>query len=556
MVRGLMGVRWRRRRGLSLLELLVAMSILLVGIYAIVRGFPSLFGNIEGERVRTEMARLAEHHLERLKAEPERLPEAITGHDPADGLVINPDSWPDDDAQPSPPGNARDDLTWVLGETFRVPGPRPAEMVSVYPLNLGAACVQEPGLIDDYFQVFRLTHLQRLESPPPGGTVPDGRFYLDADGYLYAPSIYQTARVDYCWAETDGVQPVLHWVTDEVVRNVNYPWDASELPVPPVRAADVASPPGFANVLPQHSRAVAMERYAVAIGGPGDVAPGTAVLEGTFGATMLLPAEDAGSVMHVNYQLRTEEDAANYERRMPVMMEEITAPTEQPYQIDFKFRGVHDETPLYETDVAGAALDPPVYVLVVDLLTGETYTDVDPWVYLDMIEGRLTLDWDDPAAPMTAAQARGHDLRIYYRTLDGHQIVVQKAPEYFVEQPIRQTYDASGEADTVDYRFYVVAPADGDAMYTKLSFPEAVVGQAVMVDYLAGETPPYERISGEMHVVAPTGSGYSVVLTQPHVVGIMGVEGVSLTVRGWWHDSRGRPQMVSIDTVLTPEPLL
>ncbi|MEA3402525.1 MAG: prepilin-type N-terminal cleavage/methylation domain-containing protein [Armatimonadota bacterium] len=546
-----MRARRHRRGGLTLTELLVAMSILLIGIYAVVRGFPPLFVNIEGERVRTEMAGLCEQWLERLKAEPQCLPEAIAGHDPVDGSVIGPEVWPDEEMTP-PEGNARDDLTWVLGETFEVPGPQPASPVSVYPLKLGAASIQDPANVDGCLQVFKLVKLERVPQPPPGGAVPEGRFYLDAAGYLYAPPQYATARVNYCWMD-DTATP--HWVTDEVVMNSNYAWTQ---PVLPVRAAELTAGPVFTNVVPEMAEATALVRYSVVIGQAGDVAPDTAVLESTYGATLLLPSEDAGQAMHVNYQLRSEPDVNRHLRRMPVMMEEMAAPTQRPYQVDLKFGGIHDDIPLYDTDVLGNPLPTPARVLVLDLLTGQAWTDVEPWLHLDTLEGTVTLDWEDPTSPLAPADAHGRELRVYYRTLDGHMIAVQKAPAYFLEEPIMQTYQdpdpALDESDKVDYRYFRAQPWPADAAYTQLQFPESAAGQAITVDYLAGTAAPYNRIAGELHVV--DAQTLSVVLDQPNVVGIMGVQGVSLTVRGWWHDDAGRPQMVSIDTFLTPEPLL
>jgi len=75
--------------GMTLVEVLVAMVILLVGIWAVASGFPKLFGVLAGEEKRTEMSRLAEGTVERLKTDPYALPLAISG-----GPTIHPDSVP------------------------------------------------------------------------------------------------------------------------------------------------------------------------------------------------------------------------------------------------------------------------------------------------------------------------------------------------------------------------------------------------------------------------------------------------------------------------------
>jgi len=554
MVRMRTGTRRHERGGLTMIELLVAMSILLVGIYAVARGFPSLFGNLDEEKQRTAMVRLAEEQMERLKADAHLIPEAIAGHDPVSAAVIDPEVWPDESVDP-PGGNPRDDLTWVLGETLRVPAAQAGAAFSAYTLNLGPATVQDPTSVGDYFQVFRLERLHRpdfteAEWVMKGRPLEDDQFFLDSAGYLFAPTQYPTARVDYCWVDDTGTP---HWVYDEVVTNAL----VAVTPVP-VRAAELTTGPIFANVVTDRSQAKAMVRYTVMIGTPADVLPGIAVLERTYGATLLLPAEDAGAVIHVNYQLKTEPDSAGDPRRVPVVIEELTAPTQPPYRIDLKFGGIDDARPLFDVDLTGAPLADPVSVLVLDMVTGDTWTDVDPWIELDYVAGRLTLDWDDAGAPMTAAQVRGRELRLYYRTLDGNVITVEKAPDYFLEEAIMQTYQdpdpALDESDKVDYRYFTARPAPGDAAYTQLLFPASAAGQGVAVDYLAGPAAPYDRVSGEMHVVDSASLG--IVLERPDVTAIVRVRGVSVKVRGWWHDARGRVQMVDLDTFLTPEPLL
>ncbi len=570
MVRGGMDVTRHRRGGLTLTELLVAMSILLIGIWAIVQGFPQLFGLIDAEQVRTEMARLCEARLERLKSQPHQLPEAIMGHDPADGSLVHPDSWPDEDAAPQP-ANPRDDLTWVVGESFEVPAPEAGKTVCAYTLEFGPASIQDPADPGAYLQAWRMAELTRLDEAPPGGSVPEDSFYLDANGYLFAPTQYPSARVDYCWVDDAGIP---HWVTHEIVEN-----RAAFPAALPVRATELTGAPAFANVVPEMSSATAMVPYTVAVGGPGMVGPGTVVLEATYGATLLLPAEDAGQPMHINYQMRTEDDSVGNPRRMPIMMEEITAPTQPPYEVNLAFGGIDDQNPLYTEDVLGNPLQTaggaprPIFVLVVDSLSGMAWgwSTADPatWIGLDMLDGVLTLDWEHADSPMLPAEARGRELRVYYRVLDGNTITVQKAPDFFVEQIVADTYfdpdPALDESAMVDYRTYTVRPYPDDPTYAQLLFPESAVGQAVVVDYLvgdmsAGNFATVERVGGELHVIDGDAEP-SIVLNVPAPPGngafaIMGVQGVSLTVRGWWHDERGRVERLGLDTILAPEPLL
>lgn len=541
---------WRVRSssGMTLTELLVAMMILLIGIYAVVRGFPPLFRNIEGERVRTEMARLCENTIERLKTRPEMVPEAMAGHDPITLAVINPYSERDDTLSVQP-GNAHDDIRWILGMTIAAPAADPGQSVAVYPLALGPASSDLVGGVWAMQGAARvLVSLERLNQAP-AGTAPAGTFYIDTDGTLNVPAGYTAGMVDYCWVSVDGTP---HYVWDEYVGAGGT-----------VRAASVvnALPSDFANVEPNTCVARgATEYYPILCGTAADVGTNNIILEQTYGAMLLLPRNMAGKTLQIDYALKAEADSNGNPRRTPLVMEEVPAPTVEPYQVDLKFRNLDDENPLYTTDMLGVTV-PVVYVLIVDTQNGRQWTNNDAFVTLDMINGTLTLDWTHASSPMTADQARGHELRIYYRTLDGNNVQVMRAPRFFVEDLVAATYHAAGQTDAVDYREFSASSASvgtPPATITTLTLPASMAGMAVSVDYLydTGAVPPapYARVCNEVHVVDAT--TFKVVLNQPDVKAIVAVQGLTLKVRGWWETQSGRVEKLDVDTFLTPESLL
>lgn len=106
------------RGGMTLVEILVAMLVLLVGIYTVARGFPLMLQSIRGEGDRTTMSRLAEETMSRLADNQYGLPEAITGTPD-----ISPYSFAEDMTAPHTERNAQEDVTEVRGEAFRVPAP-------------------------------------------------------------------------------------------------------------------------------------------------------------------------------------------------------------------------------------------------------------------------------------------------------------------------------------------------------------------------------------------------------------------------------------------------
>jgi prepilin-type N-terminal cleavage/methylation domain-containing protein len=72
-----------RARGFTLIEVLVALVVLLLGVYGMVRIFPRGYSAIEATEQRTVAAQLAEDEITRWKLHPESLPDAIvaTGYE-------------------------------------------------------------------------------------------------------------------------------------------------------------------------------------------------------------------------------------------------------------------------------------------------------------------------------------------------------------------------------------------------------------------------------------------------------------------------------------------
>lgn len=76
-----------RARAFTLVELLVALVVLMIGIYAMLRIFPRGFSAIEMSQQRTTGAQLAEGELERWRLHPEALPDAIVATDYQGNLI-------------------------------------------------------------------------------------------------------------------------------------------------------------------------------------------------------------------------------------------------------------------------------------------------------------------------------------------------------------------------------------------------------------------------------------------------------------------------------------
>ena len=179
------------RRGITLAETVVAILILIVGVYAVAAGFPKLIRAISQDERKSLHTRLDQEWLARRTTNPNGLPFAIT-------QVVNVPAaftFPEDetvipqvfcrlsdrplDTMPSYP-NPWDDVVHVIGEAFTVPAPDVGTQIGF--------CVLQEGMAEPFvskLSVYEPIKLERLGAPgvqpaivAPYG-VPDD---LDGDG--------------------------------------------------------------------------------------------------------------------------------------------------------------------------------------------------------------------------------------------------------------------------------------------------------------------------------------------------------------------------------------
>jgi prepilin-type N-terminal cleavage/methylation domain-containing protein len=139
---------YRAHRGVSLIEVLVAMVILLIGIYSLVRLFPSGFTTILYGRNVSQATALTNGMLQQARVRVNELPEGILAFDPESRTVV-PNLPIDQELtayvrnQGQAPEARFSDLNKVrrvLGEATKVPAPTsspymPGQPVSLYILN-------------------------------------------------------------------------------------------------------------------------------------------------------------------------------------------------------------------------------------------------------------------------------------------------------------------------------------------------------------------------------------------------------------------------------------
>ncbi|MEI6500225.1 MAG: hypothetical protein WCP21_04270 [Armatimonadota bacterium] len=519
---------------MTLLEILVAMIVLLIGIYTVARGFPLLLQSIRGEGDRTTMSRLAEEAMAGLSDNQSGLPESITG-----GPSVSHYSFAEDMTAPHTELNAQEDIIKVRGETFRVPAPYRSPGGAYlgapgwYALSQGPASYL-PG---SYPEVYMLVPLQeRFDDPRDSTSVDYGGnwFYVDrSSGQVVIPltvttpgndKLWPATRVvvDYAWTTigAGGTVPVTHYVQGETPGDVtDFPSSGTarfrECRVHPAHTSS-GTPDVNVRLVTGQTRAWARISFGRNVGSA-TPASGQFTLESKYGATIGFNPADAGLTLKVDYRLRTTQGTDDtFARRLLLMHEEQTIQpasdrmdaTNHPYA-DVRLALKHiDDEPIFTTDVTGAAYaapQNPVHVLAVDLSTGEVHTaenGSNPFTLSDpnllpplengYADGILSIPLQIGGVQ---ADYVGHVWRFYYRTLERNNIQVQKAPRSYVDADTAQTYvagyipatDTTTSLADVAYRTYqlvaTVAPgvSDGSQIGT------VVFGQPPLVSGVLAE---------------------------------------------------------------------
>jgi len=531
--------------GMTLVELLVAMVILLVGVWTVASGFPRMMRAVTLEQQRTQAGRMAEGRLEALRMEQARLPEAVIaspsavamGVDPAD---IWPDSKPEDPDNPWSPANspnARDDITRIIGERLRIPA---APVGDDYTL----ATVTQ-GLIErDNTQVavWETHPLQRLPFPPTG-PVPAGCFYMDSGGVISLPAGYDGVIVDYVWEDTNSVR---HWVQGErVPAAAPFIAGPNQLYVRPRAAHEVSGAYPFGAVVPASARVEGLIRYPVVDADGSHPLSGEVAIEPSFGVGLVFNDRDAGREVLVDYLLAQD----NTKRLLYLMEEQVVGgsacrpdPSDPTYCYATVQLGWDGLDPKF-MDSAGQ----PVYVLAVDRDSNgrDVYYDgagITPVDVTGARTGRIEMH-----LPVSSV---GHHFRFYYGTVDQACVEVYKAPANYVDSVTASAYADPLE---VNYRTYsaVANPSTG---LTDLHFSMSNLGATVAVDYVWDDAGALRLVAGEMHTLALSAAGNDAVCTlqRPNVLEIRAVRGVSVKVRPWWRTPAGRLVYYDLDSILVP----
>ena len=532
------------RSGFTLVEVLVAMAILLVGIWALAVGFPKLLGVIVLEEKRTEMAIQAQRTLDQLTRNRPDLPLAIRGDSfntypetiDANLLPADPDIA---DFTMTPP-NSRDDMIEIIGERFTLAAPLAPPFVQVPPVPIhvfrqGLAEGWAEG-IDPALTVVR----EELDDLPPS-------FQIDVAGNVtFDTGEADLAQISYDWV--DGAAKTYH-VYDELVANGQQ-----------VYAAFV---PTFASIVLGTHDGIGLINFIVGHDVPPAVLAPYQVSQHPSGALLRFHQDDVGARLRVSYTLRRgprplgpnpEPLGPSPTCRRGLIMTEEHRIVSRPQVITLVGSHIDDTVPL-PVDLDGNTLYDDTNLLAVDLNTGDIYAEGAGVEFAGEDgagAGRVQIDADPVAV--------GHDVRFYYSTLDQDLVTIQIAPETFMDWNV---LDAAinapvpvPEAAELFYRSYLAWPNFYNNTYRDLLFYPCNAGHTVTVTYDYDEGGNIFTAISEMHTIS-TDKGYNenyselhtITLLHPNVEEITAVTGLSLKARAWWRAPNGRVERLDISTV-------
>ncbi|HJN14637.1 MAG TPA: hypothetical protein QGH10_04060 [Armatimonadota bacterium] len=578
-------------------ELLVAMMVLLVGIWVVAAKFPKLSALMRETAMADTQERKAEQKVEQAKSEPVSLPDMVAMYDPALVSALNPygipdgiPSWVDpatnlDWDSRLRPLNAVENMVNVVGETFRVPMAWPGAPGPAAPYFL------KQGPAEQVYAVYQPIPLTRDDELPPASRQRPhpGTFYMQDDGvirsllpqrdplgetfYPVVPSNQSWMEVSYDWVDGDGYR---HRVTDELVlcqRLGLAPYQWNTAPV-----AAVADAGG--SVLPHSVSATWRYYYRVLpLGTAPGAGPPVAYVDWQFGHVLWFEAIEQGRTVAVDYRLQrvvnpsdpTDPDTG---RRVPLMSEvhrvpdepsridtsDPTNPTE--YQVQLTLGHLEDQIPLFSVDLSGTGLASPLdacYVMAFDLETGARYSDAETTLRVEqMVDGEIVPGWARGLVSFPpGSAAAGRELVFYYRTLDRHTVQLHRAPSSLVEDIWSGPAGTAPGASVPGYgigRWYCPTD-DGANPYpagAMLVLPNSALQQTFRVEYIgrAGRTVEVHALGDQPPAIllvddpVPAGGG------NPASAEILSISGISLKGFASWRET-GKLRTADVETLLT-----
>ncbi|MHB0999320.1 MAG: type IV pilus modification PilV family protein [Armatimonadota bacterium] len=584
----------QNKNGTSIIEVLVAMVIFVVGILYVIRMFPGGFSSIKQTENSTVANRLAQSEIERWKSRAENLPSGILPIDPniPGGLLLNLD--PEDMRALSVPAGEVEryfsdvnKFRHVIGEFTKIPAPPPSDddwyKGAIYILGFSPVVYTNNNPILVYSGPLKR---QTLPVDTRWLTWMTNRDYaIDYDEgkiYIRKASYAREFLISYNYIDQSNGNP-----RKIGLSKIRIPVGAKTDTDPDPDVIDIMAPePGTGNLVP-----------VINIPGFGGIEPGSETLRRSF--IDRTADKDANGDVSWNtfdpYEFVVQDSFAGVLGFNPVghSYEEITASGREPLKayIDYDVRDWHiirDEkkipsapadpndqyikvrlslngikiinTSNYDgSEYTGLTPDMPYSVVAVDAENGRSYNEES---LVDVVNvPAMQVNYKDGIIEFHES-LRNRTFTIFYQAVDDWAVQVYKSFDVF-----RRRFDVPADLESFGYDYYYLS--DNGRVY----FPRCYAGTTVAIDYTyrpAGQTVQGKFVNGETFIISQdvdsaTGLCYVDLVNKLADRGITGMEiaqtskvyGVSLGARVIWRTSgKGlssfwRWKKVDIQTYLT-----
>ncbi|HIE52991.1 MAG TPA: hypothetical protein EYP85_14670 [Armatimonadetes bacterium] len=474
-------------RGITLLEVLIAIVILFFGVLAVLRIYPLGLDLIEQGSQRTIGVRLADNEIQRWLHHSVALPDFIAAVNPATGAVTplaDPDNLTPD---PSQGEIGSPDFRRILRERTVVSNQ--PYLLAGGPIVPGSDGVTTPYRRVNSFTVTPGTFDQEVFAVDgPSGTLRFD-FYSQGDRYFL---------VDYACAPSPGQRIYL---LDQPITV-------------PSGASPATASLGVGNVIPG---TVVVRRVFTRVGGAPS-APFQYAVDPNLGEVSFAPM-DIGRSVDITYTVR---DWSILRDEKEVELINVGGTPVPGVQISVPFVQF-DDADGDGRDDAGGVDGNGNPVVVIEVASGLA-TAPNPATDIDFERGLILL-------PGLNVGAR---VRVLYRSSDGWMVQPFKAATQYVPEPSPPLGDPRRYLDR------------GNGV---LEFYPSEAGKAVVVSYTYGRSTPPQLAAGELQVI-PLTPPYQIALNYGPVQQILKVEGVSLRVRVSWQ-VKGTRKKIDVDTYLT-----
>lgn len=470
MVRRMLRSHISDKRGMSLVEVLAALAVFVVGILVIVRLFPPGFFVVKQSENVTLANRLAQSELERLKGATLNLPAGILGWDIVNnGVLIGMDPDNMDDlpglggmTHPANPYYYTDvnKFRRIYSEATKIPAPMDTRFgfASIYVVNFSPI-----EWVDDKSVTVKSGPMRRRGVPEDGGAVRSSSEYA----VDYQTAVLYVAQRNYdreyiisysYWSKESGRPALIPVLSARVFVPANQ-WKADITDGTPAGTL-VKNASGFSGI---DSGSESVHRSFAQIGAAAVFDPNNPyqykIMDQHQGILAFNPAgygyDEVTAWGRVALTAYVDYDVLDWhiireERKLP---DQVTSPVDMDVKLTLRFiknAGLQDASPPVQrptvemdgSNYAGLAAQIPVSILAIDVQTGQFFTEASRYPDPDSAEWAMTVNYKDGIIRFHPNLV-GRTFRIYYRAEGDWALQVFKSYESY-----RRSYNSAA----LDYR--------------------------------------------------------------------------------------------------------